>query len=145
MKKIVYSALIGCLIIAVFSSCKPQDSDSHNFSGTAIDQEDLSWEVTQTENTFYFRNTSVPLDGVRYYLSADSKKLKEFPVGDTFELPIKANGTYSLKLYAFSGNDQKELVWTKNVDWIVASSDKQWLGFSAGTNLLTDTNPSIGV
>ena len=46
MKKIVYSALIGCLIIAVFSSCKPQDSDSHNFSGTAIDQEDLSWEVT---------------------------------------------------------------------------------------------------
>ena len=144
MKKVLYSALIVCLTVAGFSSCNPQESDSHSFTGTAIAQEAVSWDVTQSDNTFTFRNTSQPLDGVRYYLSADGKKLKEFPIGDTYVLPIKSNGTYSVKMYAFSGNDQKELVWTKDVDWIISSSDKQWLGFSAGKNLLADTNPSIG-
>ena len=93
MKKVLYSALIVCLTVAGFSSCNPQESDSHSFTGTAITQEAVSWDVTQSENTFTFRNTSQPLDGVRYYLSTDGKKLTEFPVGDTFVLPIKSNGT----------------------------------------------------
>lgn len=143
MKNIIYSVIIACLAVTGFTSCNPQESDDHSLGGMPIQEEALSWNVVQNENTFTFTNTSKEQAGVNYYVSKDGKKLTEFPVNSSFEYPVKANGTYSIMLYAFSACDQKNLVWTKEVDWIKADDDKQWLGFTAGKNLVAETKPIL--
>lgn len=135
--------MMACLTLTGFVSCSPQESDDHSLGGVTIQQESLQLNVVQDENTFTFTNASQAQQGVSYYLSTDGKKLTEFPIGDTYEMTVKSNGTYSITLYAFSGCDQKVFTWTKEVDWIKADEDKQWLGFTAGTNLMADANPNI--
>lgn len=142
MKKIVNSIMIACLALTGFTSCDPQENDDHGLSGIVIQQDALSWDVKQDKNTFTFTNTSQKLDGVTYYISVDGKKLSEFPVGKTFDYTVKANGVYNITMYAFSGRDQKNLVWTQTVDWI-KNDDKQWSGFNKETNLMAEAKPTV--
>ena len=148
MKKLLYSTMIACLALAGFDSCKPQDSDDHSLGGSVIPQEALSLGVSQVDEpkqtTFTLTNNSQQLDGVTYYISTNGTKVTAFPIGASTEITVKANGPVSATLYAFSGCDQKMFVWTKDVDWInteVGGDDKQWLGYTEGTDLLADWKP----
>ena len=148
MKKLLYSTMIACLALAGFDSCKPQDSDDHSLGGSVIPQEALSLGVSQVDEpkqtTFTLTNNSQQLDGVTYYISTNGTKVTAFPIGASTEITVKANGPVAATLYAFSGCDQKMFVWTKDVDWInteVGGDDKQWLGYTEGTDLLADWKP----
>ena len=146
MKKILYSTMIACLALAGFTSCDPQESDDHSLGGSVISQDALSLGVSQNDEarqtTFTLTNNSQQLSGVTYYISTNGAKLSEFPVGATTDIVVKSNGPVAATLYAFSGCDQKDLVWTKDVDWFNAASDDQWLGFTEGTDLLDSWNPA---
>ena len=140
--------MIACLALAGFDSCKPQDSDDHSLGGSVIPQEALSLGVSQVDEpkqtTFTLTNNSQQLDGVTYYISTNGTKVTAFPIGASTEITVKANGPVAATLYAFSGCDQKMFVWTKDVDWInteVGGDDKQWLGYTEGTDLLADWKP----
>lgn len=148
MKKILFKSMMACLALAGFVSCAPQDSDDHSLGGSTIPQEALSLNVSQTDEakqtTFTLTNNSQQLAGVTYYISTNGAKVSEFPIGSSTEITVKANGPVAATLYAFSGCDQKMLTWTKDVDWIKADeggNDKQWLGYTEGTDLLADWNP----
>lgn len=138
------------IALAGFTSCDPQESDDHSLGGFDISQDALAWTVSEVPDaknpnkvTVTFTNTSQEIAGVKYYVTTDGKKMVEFPVGASTEVQIKKNGTYQAILYAIGRGDQKNLVWTKNVDWFPdVVEDKQFLGFTNGENLLAEWNPA---
>ncbi len=145
MKKIIYSTMIACLALAGLNSCSPQESDNHSLGGSTIPQEALSWSVSQTDEakqtTFTFTNNSQQLAGVTYYISTNGTKVTEFPVGASTSITVKSNGVVGATMYAFSGCDQKMITWSQTIDWFKADTDKQWLGYTEGDDLLEDWKP----
>ena len=150
MKKLIYNAMIACLVAVGFVSCSPQESDDHSLgNANIIPQDALSWTVvedeTETEATYTFTNTSKEIAGVSYTVSTNGKSIAEFPIGSSVSISVKKNGTNSVSMYATARGELKELTWTKTVDWIPVPDvpeEKQWVGYTEGTNLLEGINPS---
>lgn len=141
-KNLIYGFLALTLAATGLTSCDPVDGDDHSLGGSVVSQDALSLNISAgADNTYTVTNSSQNLDGVRYFLSTDGKKLTDFAVGATSTYQFKKKGTYTVYLYAFSACDQKMI--SQNIvvaeDWVDPNAPKedpnQWFGFTAGTNL----------
>lgn len=144
-KNLLYGFFALSMAVVGLSSCDPVDSDDHSLSGVVINKDDVSMTVTKvSDKEFTLTNTSKEVSGVTYYFCTDGKKIEEAPVGASTTFTVKKNGVYTVVLYAISGCDQKEARHDIMVDWFVEDVDPQWLGYTAGANLLAEANPTIG-
>lgn len=145
-RNLLYGFFALSMAIVGISSCAPVDSDDHSLGGSVVSQDALSLTIDAgADNTFTVTNSSHKLDDVRYYISADGKKLDEFGVGASTTYQFKKKGSYPVYLYAFSACDQKMI--TSNIevaeDWVDPNAPTDdptdWLGFTTGTNLFEGT------
>ena len=152
MKKVIYSVIAAGLFAFGFTSCSPQDSDSHSLGGSPVEASALSISAnvsadeTGQENVVTVTNASKAQGGVRYYISLDGKSLVETPAGGSITQIVKKKGDYTAQLYAFSACDQQMISTSYSIaeNWKDPSASDEpegWMGFTAGTNLLAEWQP----
>ena len=152
MKKVIYSVIAAGLFAFGFTSCSPQDSDSHSLGGSPVETSALSISAnvsadeTGQENVVTVTNASKAQGGVRYYISLDGKSLVETPAGGSITQIVKKKGEYTAQLYAFSACDQQMISTSYSIaeNWKDPSASDEpegWMGFTAGTNLLAEWQP----
>lgn len=101
MKKVIYSVIAAGLFAFGFTSCSPQDSDSHSLGGSPVETSALSISAnvsadeTGQENVVTVTNASKAQGGVRYYISLDGKSLVETPAGGSITQIVKKKGDYT--------------------------------------------------
>lgn len=138
MKKIIYS-LIASVVVLCFASCDPQDNDSHSLGGQLVDESDISFSVTTTENPneYAFTNTSKQLSAdVQFFWSLDGKKMLPTTPGDVVKMVYRKAGSYSVSLYAFTQAGQTEISQTFTVaqDLKEEGDEFAWTGFGFDNN-----------